>query len=261
MPSRYTSGVERQPGQDRGFGCGVVAVDVGGGVGFGITQRGGLGQSLVEAGATGVHARQDEVGGAVDDAHHARDPVARQRLAQRAQQRDRAGDGRFVVQVDPRAAGGLVQRRTVLGQQGLVGTDHALAAGQRREQQRPDRFDPADHLDHQVDVVAGDECCGVGGEQVGIDVGVLARAPHSDADQFERHTHTSGQVVGLLVQQPYDLRADDAAAQQRNAQSVAHADPSQPVSSRSMSSSVSRRTMTLETPSRTATTGGRGTWL
>jgi hypothetical protein len=40
-----------------------------------------------------------------------------QRLAQRAQQRDRAGDRSLVVKVGPALGGGLMQRAAVLGQQ------------------------------------------------------------------------------------------------------------------------------------------------
>ncbi len=45
------------------------------------------------------------------------------RLAQRAQQRDRAGDGGLVVEVDAVLLGGRVQRGAVLGEQRLVGGD------------------------------------------------------------------------------------------------------------------------------------------
>ena len=53
-------------------------------------------------------------------------------------------------------------------------------------------------------------------------VGVLARAAHGDAGQFQRRADAGGQVVGLLVQQPHDLRADDAAPEQGDSQCVAH---------------------------------------
>ena len=87
-------GVERERGQDRRLRRRVEAFDVGGRVGLGVAQRGRLFQRLLEAGSGGVHRREDEVGGAVDDAGDPGDRVALQRLAQRPQQRDRTGDGR-----------------------------------------------------------------------------------------------------------------------------------------------------------------------
>ena len=253
--------VERQAGQDRGLRCGVEAVDVRGGIGFGVAERRGLGQRLVEARAGGVHAGQDEVGGAVDDADDPGDPVAGERLAQWPQQRDRTGDGGLVVEVDTGLGRRVVQRRAVLGKQRLVRADHALAGVQRGEQQRAYRLDTADHLDDEVDVVADDKRLGVGREQIRRDVGVLRRPAHRHTGQFERNAHASRQVVGLLVHEPHDLRTHDPAAEQRDPQRVAHGVATQPGSRRSRSSSVSRRTMTLEDPSRTATTGGLGTWL
>ena len=100
-------GVEGEAGQDRGLGRGVEALDVGGRVGLGVAERLGLLERLGEAGAGGVHLVEDEVGGAVDDAEHPAHPVAGERLAQRAQDRDRAGDGGLEVEV----AAGLLGRR------------------------------------------------------------------------------------------------------------------------------------------------------
>ena len=51
---------------------------------------------------------------------------------------------------------------------------------QRRQDQRPGRLDPADDFDHEIDVLSGDQCLGVGGEQLGIDawaVSVVIGAP------------------------------------------------------------------------------------
>ena len=102
-------GVERDGGQDRGLGRGVVALDVGGRVGLGVAQRAGVGQGVRVVGAGAVHRRQDVVGGAVDDAGHPQHRVAGQRLGQRADHRDRAGDRGLEVQVDVGVLGGLGQ--------------------------------------------------------------------------------------------------------------------------------------------------------
>ena len=150
-------GVEGQRGQDRGLGGGVEALDVGGRVGLGVPELLGLLERLGEAGAGGVHLVEDEVGGAVDDAEHPGDLVAGERLAQRAQDRDRAGDGGLVVEVAAGLLGGLEEGRAVLGEQRLVGGDHRGAVLERGQDQRAGRLDAADHLDDQVDVVAGDQ--------------------------------------------------------------------------------------------------------
>ena len=74
-----------------------------------------------------------------------------------------------------------------------------------------------------------------------------------------RGADPGGQVLGLVVQQADHFRADGAAAEQGEADRGF--DYAHPTSNASRSSSVSRRTITREAPSRTATTGGRGTWL
>ena len=203
-------GVEGQAGQDRGLGRGVEALDVGGRVGLGVAELLRLLERLVEAGAGGVHLVEDEVGGAVDDAEHPGHPVAGQRLAQRPQDRDRAGDGGLEVEVAAGLLGGLEQRRAVLGEQRLVGGDDRRAVLERGQDQRPGRLDAADHLDHQVDVAAGDQAVRVGGEQpVGhVDVARRVEAAYGDADQLDRRADPGGEVAGLLGEQPHHLRAD-----------------------------------------------------
>src|SRR5699024_11563802 len=102
--------------QDRRLRGGVVALDVCGRVGLGVTQAGGLGQHLAVIGAGGVHGVEDEVGGAVDDADDLVHRVARQRAAQRADDRDGGGDGGLEEEVGPGRIGGV-------GQLGAVGGD------------------------------------------------------------------------------------------------------------------------------------------
>ena len=100
---RGDPGVERERREDRGLGGCVEPLDVGGRVGLGVAERLRLLEGVGEAGAALGHPGEDEVGGAVDDAEHPADPVAGQRLAQRPQHRDRAGDRGLVVEVDRRA--------------------------------------------------------------------------------------------------------------------------------------------------------------
>ena len=115
------------------------------------------------------------------------------------------------------------QGRAVLGEQRLVGGDDRGAGLQRGEDQRAGRLDAADDLDHDVDVVAGGQGLRVGGEQGWVDREV-ARAPpgatYRDAGQLERAAHPGGQVVGVLREQPGDLAAHDAAAEQGDLERV-----------------------------------------
>ena len=218
-------GVEGEAGQDRGLGGGVEPLDVGGRVGLGVAELLGLLQRLGEAGTGGVHLVEDEVGGAVDDPEHPGHRVAGQRLAQRSHDRDRAGHRGLEVEVAPGLLGGLEQRRAVLGQQRLVGGDDAGAVLERGEDQRAGRLDAADHLDDQVDVVAGDQPRGVGGQQPLGDLDLARRVEpaYGDTDELDRGAHPGRQVAGLLLQQPHHLRADRAAAQHRDLEpSVAH---------------------------------------
>ena len=204
---RGDPGVEGQPGQDGRLGRGVEALDVRGGVGLGVAQRLGFLQRVREPGARGVHPVQDVVGGAVDDAQDPVHLVAGQRLAQRPQQRDSPGHRGLVVEVDPVLPGRLVQGGAILGEQCLVGRDHGLAGLHRGEQERADRLDAADHLDHDVHVRPGDQLHGVPGEQRGIDRHGPgpARAPHRDPGHLQPGADPGGQVVGLLREQAVHL--------------------------------------------------------
>jgi hypothetical protein len=146
------------------------------------------------------------------------DVVSGHRLAQGAQQRDGARHARLEVEVGAVHLGGPVDGRAVLGQQRLVGGDHRLAVRHGGQNEGPRRLDAADHFDDDVHVVAGDQGLGVGREQGGVDVGVaLAAQPaHRHARQLHRRADPGGQVVGLLAQQPHDLRPHHSAAQQRD---------------------------------------------
>ena len=198
------------------------------------------------------------------------DPVAVQRLAQRAQQRDGPGHRGLVVQVGVALGRGVVQRRPVLGQQGLVGGDHALARAQRLDQPRPGRFDPADHLDDDVDVVALDQAERVGGEQRRVDR--QRRRGRGPAGARRRPTSSSGAP----------MRACRSSACSRSSRTTSPPTTPQPSSAtRTGAPRPPHRCCSSPTPHparggrprspaarspvtrrrATAMTGGRGTWL
>ena len=170
----------------------------------------------------------------------------------------------------PGGVGRLVQLGAVVGQQRLVGGDHAGAAAQRGQQQRPGRFDAADHLDDDVDVVPGDQPRGVGGEQLGGTSGcaVADGAPRRrPAPAARRPGRPVRRPAGAAAGPPASRRRRSRAARSRTAavplrRSSASTTPVDPTSRASRSSSVSRRTSSARTRRRgPPTTAGRGTWL
>ena len=70
------AGAKADGGEDGRLAGGIEAVDVGGRVGLGIALGLGVGEHVGVIGALGVHARQDVVGGAVEDAGDGEDLVA-----------------------------------------------------------------------------------------------------------------------------------------------------------------------------------------
>lgn len=197
--------VEGQRGQDRSLRRGIETLDVGRRVGLGVAQSLRLGDRVVEAGPRGVHLVEHVVGRAVDDADDLAHVVTGQGLAQRAQQRDRPGDGGLVVEVDLVLLGRGIQRRAVLGEQRLVGGDDGGAVLHRPQDQAAGGLDATDHLDD--DVGARDQVVRVGGEQGRVDTrgtAVTAGPAHGDADDLERAPHTGGEVVAVLGEEPRD---------------------------------------------------------
>ena len=212
-----------------------------------------------------VHPVEDEVGRAVDDAQHARDPVAGQRLAQRAEDRDRPGDGGLVVEVAPGLLGGVEERRPVLGEQRLVGGDDARAVLQRGEDQRAGRLDAADDLDDDVDVARATRPAAsvVSSPRAPSTSRLRVEAAHGDPDQLDGRPDAGLEVAGLLLQEAHHLEPTEPqpSSGHLDGSPVCSTPEHHPTSVASRSSSVSRRTTTRATPSRTATTGGRSAWL
>ena len=87
-PVKLHRNAERDGRHDGDFVRRVHALDVEGRVGLGITQTLGLFQSHIEIQPLVTHLRQDEVGGAVDDAGDPLNSVGSQPFAQRLDDRD-----------------------------------------------------------------------------------------------------------------------------------------------------------------------------
>ena len=114
---------------------GVDAFDVEGRVGFGVAQLLRVLQRGVEVQPLVAHFRQDEVGGAVDDAGDPVDAVGGQALAQRLDDRNAARHRRFERDHHALGAGRGEDFGAVLGEQCLVGGDDVLAGGNRLQHQ------------------------------------------------------------------------------------------------------------------------------
>ena len=104
------------------------------------------------------------------------------------------------------------QFRPVLGQQGLVGGDHVLAAFQQLQDDRPGRLQPADQFDRRDDLRIVGHLGQVGGQQARrqgeVPRPLQVRVDH--ADQFQPLARTPGDPLAVLQQQPGDAGADRA---------------------------------------------------
>ena len=83
-------GCQSRWSEDRRFAGGVEAVDVGGRVGLGIALGLRVGEHVGVIGTLGVHARQDVVGGTVENTGDGQDLVAHQVVLKRAHDGDAA---------------------------------------------------------------------------------------------------------------------------------------------------------------------------
>ena len=130
----------------------VHALDVKGGVGLGVAQPLRLFQDRIEAQAFAAHLREDEVGGAVDNAGNPFNAIGGQSLAQRLDDGNAAGHGR--LKRDHHALVGC--RRKNLGamhrQQGFVGSHHMLARRNGLEHQLSGHAVATDQLHHDIDL-------------------------------------------------------------------------------------------------------------
>jgi hypothetical protein len=100
---------------------------IGGRVSLGITERLSFGEGVGKRDTGLRHAREDVVGRAVDDSHDPADALARERLAQRANQRNASGHGRLEKQVDLGLGGGVEELGPGGRQKLLVAGDDRLA--------------------------------------------------------------------------------------------------------------------------------------
>jgi len=121
-------GAEGDAGEDAELGAGVEAVDVGGGVGFGVTEGLGFFEDFGVVGS-GFHGAEDEVAGAVDDAADAGDLISAEALRHAGDDGDAAGDGCSVEELDAFGGGEFEEAGAAVGDELLVGGGDVLAGG------------------------------------------------------------------------------------------------------------------------------------
>ena len=136
-------------GEDAELGAGVEAVDVGGGIGFGVTELLGVGEDGGVVGAS-LHAGEDVVAGAVDDAAEAGDLVAAEALKHAGDDGDSAGDGCSVDELDVVLGGEFGEAGAAIGDELLVGCDDGFAGGDGLAEPRFGWVEAAHQLDDDI---------------------------------------------------------------------------------------------------------------
>ena len=137
---------------------GVEAADVEGRIGLRIAEPLRLLEAFRERQTLLVHAGEDVVAGAVEDAVDAGDAAAAEPLAQRLDDRDAARDRRLEAERRVMRLGQPGERNAMARQQRLVGGDHAAAEAERRLDRALGRIAlPAHQLDEHVDAAIARE--------------------------------------------------------------------------------------------------------
>ena len=129
---RIDLGAECDRGEDRKLLRGVEAFDIEGRIGLGIAQPLRVLQAFGEGQLLLLHAGQDVIAGAVQNAVDAREGIAGKAFAQRLDDRNCAADGGLEIERDAVRLRKLRKRKPVFRQQRLVGGDDRLSRLQRR---------------------------------------------------------------------------------------------------------------------------------
>ena len=114
-----------------------MAFDVEGRIGLGVAEPLRVLEALGERQLLLLHAGEDVIAGAVEDAVDARERVADQAFAQRLDDRDAAGDRGLEIERHVMLLGERGKRHAVARQQGLVGGDDRFAGRERRLDRAP----------------------------------------------------------------------------------------------------------------------------
>ena len=179
---------------------GVDALNVVGGIRFGVAPGLGFGEGGGEGRLALRHLGQDVVGGAVDDGTDGTDVVGEQVGHQAAHDGDAAAGGGFKEQVDLLRLGQSQQGRPPPGHYFLVGGDDVLAGGQGAFQVFAGGGIAAHCLDDHLYVRVGQDVLRVGGEDAGGRGGLsgAGEVAHQDAAQVDLPPGFAGDGGGVV---------------------------------------------------------------
>ncbi|OQA31355.1 MAG: hypothetical protein BWY57_02394 [Betaproteobacteria bacterium ADurb.Bin341] len=166
-------------------------------------------QHLGERQAFVLHARQDIVARAVENAVDALDLIAGEPLAQHADDRDAAAHARAEIEVHAVLFCSAENLLAALGQQLLVGRDHGFARVQRGQHQGLGHAGSADQLHDNLDAGVVDDRHRVGRQQRGLDRHAAVRRDVDVRDTLEHDLHAQPlrHHLAVALQAVRDTRA------------------------------------------------------
>ena len=168
---------------------GVEAVDVEGRVRLGVAELLGVGEYLVERLALVLHAREDVVARAVEDAVDLEDLVAGEAFAEAADDRNAATHGRAEVDVHAVLLRRVEDLLAVFREELLVGGHHGLAGVERRQDERARDARAANRLHDDAHVRVRDHGLRVRGEHVRVHAHAAVRRDVEVRDALQRDVH------------------------------------------------------------------------
>ena len=216
---------EGERGQDRELVGGIEAADVEGGVRLRIAEALGLLEAGLEGEALQLHAGEDVIAGAVENAIDAHDLVARQTLAQGLHDGDAPRHRGLEGQSHMLVFRQLGQSHAMGRQQRLVGGDDRLASGERRLHRLAGRALGAAHqLDEEVDVRRTGQGHGIvePGEARDINAPLAVALAGADGGDRDGAPGPGRKGGGLAVEEADDGSADVAETGYANAQGLGH---------------------------------------
>ena len=193
------AGAKADGGEDGRFAGGIEAVDVGGRIGLGVALGLGVGEHVGVIGALGVHARQDVVGGAVEDAGDGQDLVAHQVVLERADDGDTAAAAGLALDLHAALARLLGERLDVAAEQCLVGGDDVLAVLKGRGENLGRGVLAADQLDDDVDGGVGNDVVPVVRKGLALNTGCFGLLPGKRAGAGQLKVDAVGGQVLIVV--------------------------------------------------------------
>lgn len=156
---------EGEGGEEGEFGAGIEAVDVGGGVGFGVAEALGFGENGVEFAVILLDFAEDVVTGSVENAVEGFEAVGGDTFAKDAMDGNAAADAGFHGEEDALGGGLAPEGDAVEGDEFLVGGDDGFAGGDGGLDDFPGDGGAADQFGDDLDIGVGDDVAPVLGDE------------------------------------------------------------------------------------------------